>query len=48
MLTSLEFLKVGQPWPPPGEEKRLEKYIDLQYYTFYSVIITRKSKMKIS
>ena len=27
MLTSLEFLKVGQPWPPPGEEKRLEKYM---------------------
>ena len=27
---------------------RLEKYIDLQYNTFYSVIITRKSKMKIS
>ena len=27
MLTSLDFLKVGQPWPPPGEEKRLEKYM---------------------
>ena len=26
MLTSLEFLKVGQPWPPPGEEERLSKY----------------------
>ena len=27
MLTSLEFLKIGQSWPPPGEEKRLEKYM---------------------
>ena len=27
MLTSLDFLKVGQPWPPPGEEERLEKYM---------------------
>ena len=30
MLTSLEFLKVGQPWPPPGEEKRLEKEAEQQ------------------
>lgn len=26
MLTSLNFLKVGQQWPPPGEESRLSKY----------------------
>lgn len=26
MLTSLDFLKVGRQWPPPGEEERLSKY----------------------
>lgn len=26
MLTSLNFLKVGQQWPPPGEKERLRKY----------------------
>ena len=26
MLTNLNFLKVGQQWPPPGEEIRLSKY----------------------
>ena len=26
MLTSLDFLKVGKQWPPPGEEERLSKY----------------------
>jgi len=26
MLTSLDFLNPGQPWPPKGEEERLQQY----------------------
>ena len=26
MLTNLSFLDTGKPWPPPQEEKRLERY----------------------
>lgn len=26
MLTSLDFLKIGQPWPPPAETERLVRY----------------------
>ena len=26
MLTSLSFLEPGQPWPPPTEVERLERY----------------------
>ena len=26
MLTNLDFISTGQPWPPPTEAERLNKY----------------------
>ena len=26
MLTSLDFIQLGNPWPPPSERERLNRY----------------------